>query len=133
MKKTPTLTVDAIIKTNDDKVVLVKRKNPPYKGWWALPGGIVEYGETVEEAVKREVKEETGLEVEIEKLVNVYSDPNRDPRGHFISICFLCRRVGGTLEAATDAAEVSVFPLKEVRNLKLAFDHKKMLKDAKLI
>ncbi len=133
MKKTPTLTVDAIIKTNDDKVVLVKRKNPPYKGWWALPGGIVEYGETVEEAVKREVKEETGLEVEIEKLVNVYSDPNRDPRGHFISICFLCRRIGGTLEAATDAAEVSVFPLKEVRNLKLAFDHKKMLKDAKLI
>ncbi len=133
LKKTPTLTVDAIIKTNDDKVVLVKRKNPPYKGWWALPGGIVEYGETVEEAVKREVKEETGLEVEIEKLVNVYSDPNRDPRGHFISICFLCRRVGGTLEAATDAAEVSVFPLKEVRNLKLAFDHKKMLKDAKLI
>jgi len=133
LKKTPTLTVDAIIKTNDDKVVLVKRKNPPYKGWWALPGGIVEYGETVEEAVKREVKEETGLEVEIEKLVNVYSDPNRDPRGHFISICFLCRRIGGTLEAATDAAEVSVFPLKEVRNLKLAFDHKKMLKDAKLI
>ena len=133
LKKTPTLTVDAIIKTNDDKIVLVKRKNPPYKGWWALPGGIVEYGETVEEAVKREVKEETGLEVEIEKLVNVYSDPNRDPRGHFISICFLCRRIGGTLEAATDAAEVSVFPLKEVRNLKLAFDHKKMLKDAKLI
>ena len=133
MKKKPTLTVDAIIKTNDDKIVLVKRKNPPYKGWWALPGGIVEYGETVEEAVKREVKEETGLEVEIEKLVNVYSDPNRDPRGHFISICFLCRRIGGTLEAATDAAEVSVFPLKEVRNLKLAFDHKKMLKDAKLI
>ena len=133
LKKTPTLTVDAIIKTNDDKVVLVKRKNPPYKGWWALPGGIVEYGETVEEAVKREVKEETGLEVEIEKLVNVYSDPNRDPRGHFISICFLCRMIGGTLEAATDAAEVSVFPLKEVRNLKLAFDHKKMLKDAKLI
>ena len=133
MKKKPTLTVDAIIKTNDDKIVLVKRKNPPYKGWWALPGGIVEYGETVEEAVKREVKEETGLEVEIEKLVNVYSDPNRDPRGHFISICFLCRRIGGTLEAATDAAEVSAFPLKEVRNLKLAFDHKKMLKDAKLI
>jgi len=133
LKKKPTLTVDAIIKTNDDKIVLVKRKNPPYKGWWALPGGIVEYGETVEEAVKREVKEETGLEVEIEKLVNVYSDPNRDPRGHFISICFLCRRIGGTLEAATDAAKVSVFPLKEVRNLKLAFDHKKMLKDAKLI
>jgi len=133
LKKKPTLTVDAIIKTNDDKIVLVKRKNPPYKGWWALPGGIVEYGETVEEAVKREVKEETGLEVEIEKLVNVYSDPNRDPRGHFISICFLCRRIGGTLEAVTDAAKVSVFPLKEVRNLKLAFDHKKMLKDAKLI
>ncbi|MHA1581139.1 MAG: NUDIX domain-containing protein [Candidatus Baldrarchaeia archaeon] len=133
LKRTPTLTVDAIIKINDNKIVLVKRKNPPYKGWWALPGGIVEYGETVEEAVKREVKEETGLEVEIEKLVNVYSDPNRDPRGHFVSICFLCRKVGGVLKAATDAAEVSVFSLKEVGNLKLAFDHRKMLEDAKLI
>lgn len=133
MKRTPTLTVDAIIKINDDKIVLVKRKNPPYKGWWALPGGIVEYGETVEEAVKREVKEETGLEVEIERLVNVYSDPNRDPRGHFISICFLCHKVGGVLKAATDAAEVSIFPLKEVKNLRLAFDHKKMLEDTKLI
>jgi len=132
MKK-PTLTVDAIIKVNDDKIVLVKRKNPPYKGWWALPGGIVEYGETVEEAVKREVGEETGLEIEIEKLVNVYSDPKRDPRGHFISICFLCRKTGGTLRAATDAANVSTFSLKEVKNLKLAFDHKKMLEDAKLI
>jgi len=132
MKK-PTLTVDAIIKVNDDKIVLVKRKNPPYKGWWALPGGIVEYGETVEEAVKREVCEETGLEIEIEKLVNVYSDPKRDPRGHFISICFLCRKTGGTLRAATDAANVSTFSLKEVKNLKLAFDHKKMLEDAKLI
>jgi len=132
LRKKPTLTVDAIIKMNDDKLVLVRRKNPPYKGWWALPGGIVEYGETVEKAVKREVKEETGLEVEIEKIVNVYSDPNRDPRGHFISICFLCRKVGGVLKAATDAAEVSIFPLKEVRNLKLAFDHRKMLKDAKL-
>lgn len=132
MKK-PTLTVDAIIKVNDDKIVLVKRKNPPYKGWWALPGGIVEYGETVEEAVKREVCEETGLEIEIEKLVNVYSDPKRDPRGHFISICFLCRKIGGTLRAATDAANVSIFSLKEVKNLKLAFDHKKMLEDAKLI
>ena len=132
MKK-PTLTVDAIIKVNDDKIVLVKRKNPPYKDWWALPGGIVEYGETVEEAVKREVYEETGLAIEIEKLVNVYSDPKRDPRGHFISICFLCRKIGGTLRAATDAANVSIFSLKEVKNLKLAFDHKKMLEDAKLI
>ncbi len=132
MKK-PTLTVDAIIKVNDNKIVLVKRKNPPYKDWWALPGGIVEYGETVEEAVKREVREETGLEIEIEKLVNVYSNPKRDPRGHFISICFLCRKTGGTLRAATDAANVSIFSLKEVKNLKLAFDHKKMLEDAKLI
>lgn len=132
MKK-PTLTVDAIIKVDDDKIVLVKRKNPPYKNWWALPGGIVEYGETVEEAVKREVREETGLEIKVEKLVNVYSNPKRDPRGHFISICFLCHKTGGTLRAASDAANVSIFSLKEVKNLKLAFDHRKMLEDAKLI
>ena len=100
MKKCITLTVDAII-PYQGKIVVIRRKNEPFKGYYALPGGIVEYGETVEEAVLREVKEETGLDVKIHKLVGVYSDPKRDPRGHFVSICFITLPVGGELKAGS--------------------------------
>ena len=131
-RKTPLITVDGIVLVND-KIVLVKRLNEPFKGCWALPGGFVEYGETVEKAVKREIQEETGLKVEIIKLVGVYSDPNRDPRGHVISICFLCKKIGGSLRASTDAREVSLFDRKQISKLKLAFDHDKMISDAGFI
>ncbi|MGZ4857365.1 MAG: NUDIX domain-containing protein, partial [Methanobacteriaceae archaeon] len=73
--KRPLLTVDAVITAEDGKLVFIRRKNPPYHGSWALTGGFVEYGETVEQAVMREVKEETGLIVEIKKMIGVYSDP----------------------------------------------------------
>ncbi len=122
-----TLTVDAII-PYEGKIVLIKRMNEPYKGYYALPGGIVEYGERVEDAVLREVEEETGLEGEIYRLIGVYSDPDRDPRGHFVSICFVVLPRGGELRAGSDAREVALFPLDSLP--KLAFDHEKMIKDA---
>ena len=128
MKKAIKLTVDPIILTNDGKVVLVKRGFDPYKDHWALPGGIVEYGETVEVAVIREAKEETGLDIKIEKLVGVYSEPNRDPRGHFVSLCFLCVPVGGTLGTSEETKEVKTFSKGEIKSIKLAFDHQKILK-----
>jgi 8-oxo-dGTP diphosphatase len=110
--------------------VLIRRKNSPYKGHWALPGGFVEYGETVEAAVIREVKEETGLEIGLNGISGVYSDPKRDPRGHTVSVCFRAHKIGGDLNADTDASEVACFSLDEVFNFDLAFDHKKILKDA---
>jgi len=128
MKKCITLTVDAIIPYRG-KIVVIRRRNEPFKGYYALPGGIVEYGETVEEAVLREVKEETGLDVKIHKLVGVYSDPNRDPRGHFVSICFITLPVGGELKAGSDAKDIALFSLDNIP--KLAFDHNKMIEDAK--
>ncbi|MEM2637997.1 MAG: NUDIX hydrolase, partial [Candidatus Hadarchaeales archaeon] len=120
----PRLAVDAVIKAKNG-IVLVRRKNPPFRGKWALPGGFVKYGEKVEEALTREVKEETGLEVEIEKLLGVYSDPSRDPRGHVVSICFLAKVVSGKMRAGSDAAEVRIF--KKIPWKRLAFDHAKIL------
>ncbi|WEU41093.1 MAG: NUDIX hydrolase [Candidatus Odinarchaeum yellowstonii] len=126
----PTVAVDAIILFEPGKIVLIKRRFPPFKDFWALPGGIVKYGESVEEALLREVKEETGLTVKIKKLVGVYSNPNRDPRGHVISICFLCEFSDGVLKASSDAADINVFSLEEVSSLQLAFDHLKMIIDS---
>ncbi len=124
-KKRPLLAVDVIIEV-DEGIVLVKRRNEPFKDFWAIPGGFVEYGETVEEAARREAEEETGLKVSLKNLVGVFSDPGRDPRGQVISICFSARRAGGVLSAATDAADVKVF--NEAPWSKLAFDHEKVLK-----
>ena len=122
-----TLTVDAIVAYRGG-VVLIKRLNDPFKGYYALPGGIVEYGESTEKAVLRELKEETGLDGKIYKLVGVYSEPNRDPRGHFVSVCYLI--VGkGKLKAGSDAREAEVFKLNQLP--KLAFDHEKMIEDAR--
>ncbi|MFQ6072864.1 MAG: NUDIX domain-containing protein [Methanosarcinales archaeon] len=121
------LTVDAIIIYNN-KIALIKRKNPPYKGQYAIPGGFVEIGETVEDAVKREAKEETGLDVEILKLVGVYSNPDRDPRGHTVSICYLCMGTG-EIKAGSDADDIKLFSLSDIP--KLSFDHNKMIEDIK--
>jgi len=124
--KRPVLTVDIVIR-KDDGHVFIKRKNEPYRGHWAIPGGLVEYGETVEQAAIREAKEETGLEVKLIRLVGVYSDPTRDPRGHYISIAYLAETISGELKAATDAEEAKVFKRKPRR---LAFDHSKIFQDA---
>lgn len=125
--KKPELTVDVIIRRADDSIVLIKRKNPPFKDFYALPGGFVEYGETVEEAAVRETKEETGLSISLLQLIGVYSNPERDPRGHIVSVVFLAKEIGGTLRACTDASDIKIF--KRLPN-ELAFDHKKILMDA---
>lgn len=121
--------MDAIIFCEKDSLILIRRKNPPYEGLWALPGGFVEYGETVESAVRREVKEETGLQVDLIRLLGVYSDPKRDPRGHVISVCFIAQKKAGNLKADTDASQVACMTIDEISKIELAFDHKKIFKD----
>ncbi|WP_048128684.1 NUDIX domain-containing protein [Methanosarcina lacustris] len=124
---TPSLTVDAVILFKN-KLVLVRRKYPPYEGQFALPGGFVEIGESTEKAASREAFEETGLSVEILKLIGVYSDPERDPRRHTISVCYLAKG-DGDLKSGSDADAVELFELDSIPEL--AFDHNKMINDAK--
>jgi 8-oxo-dGTP diphosphatase len=125
--KNPALTVDGVI-IKDHMIVLIKRSKSPFEGQYALPGGFVEYGETVESALIREIAEETGLEVKIKSLIGVYSDPNRDPRGHVVSLAFKAQITGGELSSGSDAREVRLF---DVRHLpQLAFDHEKIIHDA---
>ncbi len=124
---TPLLTVDALI-LYDKKIVLIRRLNPPFKDKFALPGGFVEIGETVEAATLREAKEETGLEIELIKLLGVYSEPSRDPRGHTVTVCFLARGFG-KLKAGSDAKDIRLFGFNEIP--KLAFDHNKIVENAK--
>ena len=126
----PALTVDGVLVENR-AVLLVRRRNPPFAGTYALPGGFVDYGETVETAVVREMREETGLDVRIDRLLGVYSDPTRDPRGHTVSVTYLVRRQGGTLAGADDAEEAAFFPLDAPPPL--AFDHAHILADAKRV
>jgi len=127
---TPFLTVDAIIQHTDGGIVLVKRGHEPFKDMWALPGGFVEVGETVENACLREVKEETGLDAKIVCLMGVYSDPKRDPRGHTVSIIYICETTSGELKGGDDASQAKSF--KELEKLDLAFDHGRILSDAGL-
>ncbi|AKB76431.1 ADP-ribose pyrophosphatase [Methanosarcina lacustris Z-7289] len=106
----------------------MRRKYPPYEGQFALPGGFVEIGESTEKAASREAFEETGLSVEILKLIGVYSDPERDPRRHTISVCYLAKG-DGDLKSGSDADAVELFELDSIPEL--AFDHNKMINDAK--
>lgn len=126
--KSPTLAVDAVIFLEEGSIVLIRRRNPPFQGWWALPGGLCEQGETVEKALQREVEEETGLVVEPVQLIGVFSEPDRDPRGHTVSIAFLAKPTGGRLRAGSDAANVQAF---QQAPQKLAFDHKRILSVAR--
>ncbi len=124
--RTPLLAVDAVIFFGEG-IVLIQRKNPPYEGRYALPGGFVEVGETVEDASIREAKEETGLDIELLCLVGVYSDPRRDPRGHVVSVCYLAQG-NGELRSGSDAKSAKIF---RPDNLpELAFDHEKIISDA---
>ena len=124
--KSPKLTVDgAILKGN--KILLIKRKNEPFKGKWALPGGFVEYGERVEDTVVREIYEETGLKTKIRDFIGIYSDPNRDPRGHTITVVYFLDIKGGELKSGDDASDVKFFDLKDLPEL--SFDHDIIIKD----
>lgn len=121
------LTVDAVI-IADGRVVLIRRRDSPCKGYHALPGGYVEKGEDIKEAVVRETEEETGLVVSPKMMIGIYDDPKRDKRGN-ISIAFLCEVVGGEAFAGSDATTVESFPLDNLPR-RIAFDHGKMIKDA---
>ena len=126
--KTPKLTVDGVILENGE-ILLIKRKGEPFKGKWALPGGFVEYNEKVEDAVIREIREETGVNAEIKELVGVYSDPKRDPRGHTVSIVFLLDIISGGIKCGDDACNAKFFNLKKLPDL--SFDHDKIISDVK--
>lgn len=127
--KTPKLTVDAIVQCHG-KIVLIKRKNPPHG--WALPGGFVDEGETVEDAVRRELMEEANIKLDDLKQFHVYSDPKRDPRFHTVSVIFTA---SSNLEpkAGDDAAELRLYDKKDVFELiqseEICFDHGQILID----
>ncbi|MEJ2373018.1 MAG: NUDIX hydrolase [Sulfurimonas sp.] len=131
--ETPYLTTDGIIElfNNENElqgIVLISRKNPPLG--LALPGGFVDVGECVEDALVREMKEETSLDVEVKKLLGVYSNPDRDPRFHTASVVYICKAYGKP-KAADDAKEVMVIPVKELKSKQneLVFDHAKIVED----
>ena len=123
----PRLTVDIIIQMKGDanQIVLIKRRNPP--AGWALPGGFVDYGETVEAAAVREALEETSLQVKLARQFHVYSDPRRDPRGHTVSVVFIASAEGEPV-GADDAAEARVFEMNSLPE-EIAFDHRQILLD----
>lgn len=129
MPKTPVLTTDCVIHDQDGRVLLIRRKNEPFRGSYALPGGFVDIGETVEAGCRREVLEEAGIEVGELRLVGVYSDPRRDPRGHTVSIAYLALLPSALAPRAGSDAEAAEW-VKDWRNLKLAFDHAQILDDA---
>ena len=110
------------------RVLLIRRGNPPFKGCFALPGGFVDVGETVEAACRRELEEEAGVKVRKLQLIGVYSDPLRDPREHTCSVVFLARVSRATAKAGDDAAAVEW--VKDWSKVELAFDHAAILADA---
>lgn len=120
----PFPTVDIIIELGDN-ILLIRRKNPPYG--WALPGGFVDYGESLETAAIREAREETGLEVCNLQLLGCYSDPARDSRMHTITTVFIAQATG-TPQAADDAVDLALFAAAELPE-PLCFDHRKILDD----
>ena len=126
--KSPAVTVDCLVFDEQDRLLLVRRRYPPFEGQFALPGGFVDYGETTEAAARREQLEETGLVAKDLRLLGVYSDPKRDPRRHTVGIAYLTTIEPGIPVAGDDAAEAEFRA--DWRELKLAFDHGQIVKDA---
>lgn len=125
------MTVDIFIYNEKNEFILIKRKNDPFKDCWALPGGFVDYGETTKHAAIREAKEETSIEIKDEKLFNVYSDPDRDPRRHTVSIVYLARGNFDDAKADDDAKDIGVFSFDDLKEDDIAFDHMTILNDIK--
>ena len=132
LPSTPLLTTDCVICDRDGRVLLIRRKNEPFKGAYALPGGFVDIGETVEAACRREVLEEAGITVSELQLVGVYSDPGRDPRGHTVSVAYVSRLPDTPSPKAGSDAEAAEWA-QNWRALDLAFDHAKIIADAERI
>jgi len=123
--RNPLLTVDIIIEVPGEGIILIERTNPPFG--WAIPGGFVDYGETLESAAVREAREETGMDLVDLRQFHAYSDPKRDPRGHTVSVVFTA--IGrGVPHAADDAKNLQIYPLDRLPN-DLAFDHALILSD----
>lgn len=123
--KNPFPAVDLIIEIEGKGLVLIERLNPPHG--WALPGGFVDYGESLEQAAIREAKEETCLDIELLGQLHTYSDPGRDPRMHCISTVFVARATG-IPKAEDDAKSVALFPKDRLPET-MAFDHRQILQD----
>ena len=128
--ETPYLTCDGIVEIYEDNkllgITLITRKNPPYGV--ALPGGFVDVGESVEDALKREMREEINLDVEIVKLLGVYSDPLRDKRFHTVSVVYVCKAYSKPI-AGDDAKTVKIVEKNKLISEPLVFDHKKIIED----
>lgn len=122
--RNPFVTVDIIIEINQ-KIVLIERANPPYG--WALPGGFVDYGESLETSAIREAKEETSLEVILKEQFHTYSNPDRDPRHHTITTVFIGKGIG-TPKPADDAKQLGIFTENDLPD-PIVFDHKKIISD----
>ena len=123
--RNPAVTVDAIIELPGGKIVLVKRKNPPHG--WALPGGFVNYNESLEDAVVREAKEETCLDINLQEQFHAYGNPSRDPRQHIVTVAYIAT-ANGKPKGADDAKEAKPF---DPENLPepMAFDHRQIIED----
>ncbi len=124
-QRNPIPTVDIIIELEGRGIVLIERKNPPHG--WAIPGGYLDYGESLEEAAVREAREETSLEVELKEQFFTYSRPDRDPRHHTVTTVYLARARGEPV-AADDAKGIGIFT-EDTLPAPLAFDHEKILND----
>lgn len=127
--KNPVPPVDVLIaKDHNSKILLVRRKSDPFKGMLSIPGGFINEGETAENAMTREAKEETSLVVEPIAILGVYSDPQRDPRMHTISVTFITKIVQGNEEAGDNAAAIQWVNIEDeldglIQSQKIAFDH----------
>lgn len=129
--RNPIPTIDIILSenSNSNKVLLIKRDKDPFKDYFSLPGGFVNEGEKVEDAVRREAEEELLVKVEPINILGVYSDPNRDPRGHIMSITFMAKITSGELKAGDGVAELRWIEINNLTNIKFGFDHSKILDD----
>jgi 8-oxo-dGTP diphosphatase len=126
--ETPLIAADAVVFDDTGGVLLIRRKNPPFQGQFALPGGFVDIGETTEAAALRELKEETGIDGSSPRLIGVYSDPTRDPRGHTIGIAYLIQAMSFDVRAGDDAAAAEF--VANWQREALAFDHRTIIIDA---
>ena len=123
----PRLTVDSWVRDRKGRILLVSRGRPPFLGHWGLPGGFCEWKETTEDCCARETLEETGLHVRVGKLLGVYSRPDRDPRGHNVTVLYAATVLRGRVLGGDDAAEARWFTPAEIRKLAFAFDHREIV------